>query len=242
MSEASVTTPQGPLENPGLSTAEKKLLDQTPTAHSDAKLDALTGRFANFPAGYSLDKVTVSLEIAGLLLDLDRKSESWQYSRPVIEFLIEHQAYEDAALACQYVYLADQDDAIVAIGQGAWLAVTFPIDPNLTANILDHIIDETPDNADGAAVAAATAHFVVDVRCNENQQQELKLFTGAMLARVAKRHSDVSSQADFESWVEKLELDQPDKFLVRLRNVVDVLVQDDWWFSRGELRREFTQN
>ncbi|MEE9319623.1 MAG: hypothetical protein V3U76_04185 [Granulosicoccus sp.] len=231
---------QGPLDNLPLSDAEKNLLDKTPVSTGDAKLQALRSQLDSLPDDATLERAQASLVIAGQLLDMDRKPEAWQFSRPLVEVLIEHKAFEDAALACQYVYLAEQDDAIVAIGQAAWLAVTFPVDPNLTANILDHIIDETPDNADGAAVAAATAHFVVDVRSEEDQSQELRLFTGAMLARVAKRHSNIENQADFEIWVEKLELNDPDKFLVRLRNVVDVLVQDEWWFHRGDLRREFT--
>jgi hypothetical protein len=36
--------------------------------------------------------------------------------------------------------------------------------------------------------------------------------------------------------MDRLELREPDKFLVRLRNVVDVLVQDDWWFDREALQ------
>ena len=39
-----------------------------------------------------------------------------------------------------------------------------------------------------------------------------------------------------------LELGDPEKFLVRLRNVVDVLVQDDWWFDREELQRNLPVN
>ena len=42
--------------------------------------------------------------------------------------------------------------------------------------------------------------------------------------------------------MEKRELKEPDKFLVRLRNVVDVLVQDDWWFDRESLRARLPVN
>ena len=34
----------------------------------------------------------------------------------------------------------------------------------------------------------------------------------------------------------RMELDDPDKFLIRLRNVIDVLVQDEWWFDRDAVR------
>ena len=37
-------------------------------------------------------------------------------------------------------------------------------------------------------------------------------------------------------WIQDMELNDPAKFLPRLRNVVDVLVQDDWWFDRDKLQ------
>ena len=154
---------------------------------------------------------------------------------------IAHQEFEEAAVACQYTYLAEQFDALPAIGQAAWLAVTYPVSPGLTARILEHIVDETPDEADGAAVAAATAHYVVDMRAKDSEREELVLFTGALLARVARRHSQVKAQDQFAGWVSRLELDQPEKFLVRLRNVIEVLVQEDWWFERDELQRNLPE-
>lgn len=183
----------------------------------------------------ALQHAQIGLDIAGIQLDLDDKDSAWGYARPAVDTFIEHQQFEDAAMAAQYVYLCGKDDAISAIGQAAWLSVTYPVDPHLTSNILDHIIDETPDNSDGAAVAAATAHYVADIRCTTDNAEPIKLFTGAMLARVARRHSNIENQQQFERWVTTLELDEPEKFLVRLRNVVDVMVQEDWWFDREAL-------
>jgi len=228
-----------------LSEQEKHLLDKTPDADREARLQYLLTEFNSQPLSQSVEltsapalgRASMALEIAGLLLDLDKKTDAWQYTRPTVETFIAQDAFEDAAMACQYIYLADQDDAIPAIGQAAWLAETYPVDPHLTANILTHIIDETPDDSDGAAVAAATAHYVVDLRATEEKREELRLFTGANLARVAKRHANVQSQMEFELWVERMELDIPEKFLIRLRNVIDVMVQTDWWFDREQLRQ-----
>ena len=38
-------------------------------------------------------------------------------------------------------------------------------------------------------------------------------------------------------WLKKMELNEVDKILVRLRNVIDVLVQEDWWFDQAELQQ-----
>jgi hypothetical protein len=54
---------------------------------------------------------------------------------------------------------------------------------------------------------------------------------------VAERHSQIDSEAKFEFWLQKLELTDPACFLVRLRNVIDVLVQDEWWFDREKLQQ-----
>jgi len=225
-----------------LSDQERKLLDQQPAASVEARLEKLQENLDATPADRPVARARLDLDIAGLLLDLDRKDEAHKRARPLIELLIEQAQFEDAALACQFTYLSGADDAVIALGQAAWLAVSYPIDPSLSANILGHIIDETPDDADGAAVAAATAHFIADLRADDHNRDELQLFTGAMLAQVARRHSNVETQSDFDAWVEKMELDQPDKFLIRLRNVIDVMTQDDWWFDREKLQREFTDS
>ncbi len=143
-----------------LSDAEKRLLDKTPDADRESRLQALMDKLASEQNNATpLDNALTALEIAGLLLDLDRKADAWQYARPAIEDLIAQQAFEDAALACQYTYLADQDDAIAAIGQAAWLSVTYPVDPHLTANILSHIIDETPDESDGGRFFSSVSFY-----------------------------------------------------------------------------------
>jgi hypothetical protein len=67
-------------------------------------------------------------------------------------------------------------------------------------------------------------------------------FATQLLGEVARRHSGVDGQESFDFWMQRLELREPDKFLVRLRNVVDVLVQDDWWFDREALQTRLPIN
>ena len=138
---------------------------------------------------------------------------------------------------------ANQPDSLIALGHGIWIGVTFPIDPEISVNLLSHVVDDTPDESDGAAVAAATACFLTEVRAPEGPEKDrLSFFSQQMLGRVARRHSEVENQEQFDLWVQRLELDDPDKFLVRLRNVVDVLVQDQWWVDREALQAEIPGN
>ena len=57
-----------------------------------------------------------------------------------------------------------------------------------------------------------------------------------MMGDVARRHCYIRNQVQFDLWASKLELDDPSKFLVRMRNVLDVMAQDDWWVDRDALR------
>jgi hypothetical protein len=178
----------------------------------------------------------VRLQVARALVGLGRGDEAWPLARRAFDRFFASEDFESAADACDVLFQADQPSSLCALGQGIWLAVTCPIDPELTIELLKHVIDETPDDADGAAVAATTALFLADVRAQGRLRDNLMFFTTQILGTVARRHSGVESPEQLDLWMEKLELKEPEKFLVRLRNVVDVLVQDDWWFDRDALR------
>jgi hypothetical protein len=181
----------------------------------------------------------VELQIARTLVELHRGAEAWAIGRGIFDTFIQAEDWESAADTCDVLFQAEQPQSLCALGQGIWLAVTYPVDPELSVEMLHHVVDETPDDADGAAVAATTALFLADLRTQGEQRESLMFFASQVLGQVARRHSEVESQEAFDLWMERLELKEPDKFLVRLRNVVDVLVQDDWWFDREALQARF---
>lgn len=184
-------------------------------------------------------RAAIQLEMASALQILERGDEAWPLAQTAFGVFLAEQMWQEAADACDAMYQSDQPDSLVALGHGIWLGVTFPIDPEISVHLLSHVVDDTPDDADGAAVAAATACFLTDVRAAEGPDRErLMFFSQQLLGKVARRHSEVENQQQFQFWVEKLELDDPDKFLVRLRNVVDVLVQENWWFDRDALQEQ----
>lgn len=182
------------------------------------------------------------LEEGRLLIRLEKMPEAWEAARAAFDIHLARENWEGAVEACDVLFASDQPGSLAALGQGIWLAVTFPVDPELTVMMLHHVVEETPDDSDGAAVAAATAHYVVDLRSQGKQRDDLLFFTNNLIATVARRHSKVESQEAFDFWVQKLELNDPAKFLVRLRNVLDVLVQDEWWFDRDALRERLPVN
>jgi len=184
----------------------------------------------------SLRRADLLLQLGRALVRLEMRVEAWAMAREAVDLYLADQAWEGAAQACDILFLCDQPESLAALGQGIWLAVTYPIDPELSVALLQHVVDETPPDADGAAVAAVTAYYLVDRRAREPQREHLLIYASQVLATVARRHSAVAGQEDFNRWIETMELNDPARFLPRLRNVVDVLVQDEWWFDREALQ------
>lgn len=209
-------------------------------AQLEGELVELRQRLERLPEGAApLERAALQLEMARALQVLERGDEAWPIAYTAFGIFLTEQALEQAADACDVLYQADQPDSLIALGHGIWLGVSFPIDPEISVILLSHVVDDTPDDSDGAAVAAATACFIADIRAPEGPDKErLGFFAQQLLGRVARRHSEVENQDQFDLWVQRLELNEPDKFLVRLRNVVDVLVQDQWWFDREALQAQ----
>jgi hypothetical protein len=199
----------------------------------DEKREALAALDAQAPAQQRLGLV---LESGYILLDLDRADEAWELCRPVLDEALANELWLSAVEACDILYQAEQPDSIKALAHGIWLGVTFPVDPELSVAMLQHLVDETPDTSDGAAVAAVTANYLVDLRADGPDRESLLFFTNQLLGQVARRHSQVEEQEIFDFWVERMELDEPAKFLPRLAKVLDVIVESDWWFDRDQLR------
>ncbi len=205
----------------------------------EIRLDEKREELAALAQDAPLDKrFELQLEAGYILLDLDRRDEAWASARAILDRAIDQALWLRAVEACDILYQAEHPDSIKALAQGIWLGVTFPIDPELSVAMLQHLIDETPDKSDGAAVAAVTACYVVDVRAHGQDREDLKFFTNQLLGQVARRHSQVEEQEIFDFWVERMELDDPTKFLQRLAKVLDVIVENDWWFDRDALRAQ----
>jgi hypothetical protein len=212
--------------------------DEKVTEQMQQELAALQKRLAELPeSDDDHARLRLQLDIATLFVALNQKDNAWLLARRLFDEFIKLSSWQDAVETCDVLYAADQDKSIIALGNGVWLAVTFPVDPTLSVNMLDHIIEETPKDSDGGAVAAATAHYIADLRASDEKQRDsLSFLTGNLLASVAYRHSGYKDREMIDMWVERLELNQPDKFLPRLGMMLDIIVGDNWWIDREALR------
>lgn len=189
-----------------------------------------------------LDRYTLMLEIASDHLALEQKQEAWREAKTCFNFFVNHSEWQKAVEACDVLFQCEMDDSIIALANGIWLAVTFPVNPETSIAMLQHIIDETPDNSDGAAVAAITAHYIADIRADGQKSESLKFLATQMIAAVAKRHSQVADQEMLEFWIERMELKDPAVFLPKLAKVLDIIVNNNWWFDRDQLRTLIPDN
>jgi hypothetical protein len=189
-----------------------------------------------------IDVAKVKLDIARAQLGLGEQVTCWQEARPLVKTFIEGDCFQQAVEACELLYLSEQDDSIKALGHACWLAVTYPVDPALSVDMLSYIIDETPDNSDGAAVASVAALYLAELRSKDEEKESLMFLAKQLIAVVAKRHRDIEDEKSIETWIEMLELNNLDEMFSRLGKMIDTIVGSDWWFDRDELRAKLPVN
>lgn len=209
----------------------------------EARLADVERKLAEVPAGDSHARTEALLQRAALLLDLERGAEAWTTAGEAFELARADGEWEPAVQAADQMYQADQPESVPALAHAVWLGVTFPIDPELSVAVLEHLVEAMPEGVDGAAVAAAAARFVADVRAEGQTHEDLMFFTTQLLGQVARAHRGIEDQETFETWVEYFELDNPDVFLPRLAQVIDGLVAEDgWWIDRDALRASLPES
>ena len=190
-----------------------------------------------------VERARVQLDIAETLLALQRKEESWKIAREVFDTCAAAESWQDAIEACDILFQCEQDESLAALGNGVWLSITFPVPAQLTVALLQHIVDETPDDSDGAAVAAMAANYIAELRTEGDEQASLTFFTRQILAGVAKRHRGIEDDPEMiKMWIEILGLNDVQELLSRLAAMLDAIVGDNWWIDRDALREKLPVN
>lgn len=192
-----------------------------------------------------LERANLQYEIAEIMLDSGGNGmpeAAWGLAKEAFQIYLDHDMPEDAVKALDVLYRTDLPASVVALGHAMWLSVTYPIDPELSIVIMKNLIDDTPKDSDGAAVAAATAHYLADLRLEGEKRDSVMFLTTNMIAQVAERHSNVTDQGQLNFWMDKLEITDPAKFLPKLAQVIDAIVAGDWWFDKDELRSKLPVN
>lgn len=189
-----------------------------------------------------LEKATLMLDIAECHLGLDQQQQSHDWGHKCFPVFIRHQSWQLAVDACDIIYNSNQQDSLAALGNGIWLAVTFPIDANTSVQMLHHVVDETPDDSDGAAVAAMLAHYLAETRATAKEHKNLTFLTNQIIAQVARRHRGIEDDKTIQTWIKMYELDDIEKLLPKMALILDTIVGQDWWYDRDEIRAKLPIN
>ena len=205
---------------------------QAQLAQLNSKSDALT-------------RAKLQHDIAEIMLDIAEAGmpeAAWGLVKEAFNIYMTLNEIEAAVQALDCLYRTDLPASVVALGHALWLSVTYPINPELSVVMMKNLIDDTPEKSDGAAVAAVTAHYLVDLRLEGEKRESMMFLTTNLIAQVAERHSKVSDQAQLNFWMEKLELNDPKLFLPKLAQVIDAIVAENWWFDKDQLRAKLPVN
>lgn len=192
-----------------------------------------------------IERADLQLEVAEIMLEVDASGmheASWGLAKEAFSIYMDEEQYEAAVNALDCLYRSELPSSLVALGHAMWLSVTYPIDPELSILMMKNLIDDTPDKSDGAAVAAATAHYIADLRLSGEKRESVMFLTTNMISQVAERHSNVQDQNQLNFWMDKLELNDPNNFLPKLAQVIDAIVAENWWFDKEELRSKLPVN
>lgn len=212
-------------------------------AEEDESLESKESRMADLEQrlkglSSSDERAELLLDYGTLLLDFQRKEDAWIAAKEAFDHFAANENWELAVTATDILVTADQKDSLIALAHGIWLGITYPINPEATVAILQHMVEESPVGSDTAAVAAITAHFIADRRAHEGKTGEnVRFFTSQRLAEVASQHRNIKSQEEFEIWMMGNEFDNPDSFLPKLSAAVDALAGENWWIDRDALRQ-----
>ncbi|MBL7003052.1 MAG: hypothetical protein ISR69_03365 [Gammaproteobacteria bacterium] len=190
----------------------------------------------------AIEKAKLEIDIAECKLGLDLKKEAHEWVHKALPVMLKEKNWESVIDACDIIYNCEEKDGIIALGNAIWLAITFPVDPNITVNLLHHIIEETPDDSDGAAVAAMMAHFIAESRAQAQEKENLTFLTTQIVAKVAERHRGIKDQETLNTWIQMYELDDMPKLLEKLGIILDAITANQWWYDRDMIREELPVN
>lgn len=223
-------------DNPVLEvTAQEKTLQQDLELHMQ--------HFNALPADCDpVEKSRLMLDIAECHLGLDQTDQAHSWAHQSIAALIQQEQWPLVVDACDIIYNCGKDDALVALGNGIWLSVTFPVDPNISIQLLHHIVDETPDDSDGAAVAAMLAHYLAETRSSDKDHKNLTFITNQIVTQVAKRHRNIEDEKTLQTWIKMYQLDEIDQLLPKMAIILDTIVDNQWWYDRDDIRSRLPLN
>ena len=206
----------------------------------ESRLKFFEDKLGNTTEDQFQQKIDTLIEIAHIQVERYEGAIAWEVAMRAFDLAVKNKLWESAAIACDKMFQSEGPDALKALGHGIWIGVTFPIDSEVSVALLQHLVDESPKEANTRAIAAASAYYITSMR--DGEEADITFFAKQLLTSVADGHSHISDQGSFDIWHKALELDNSDIFLPKLSNAVEQLVDGNWWFDKEEMRSNIDES
>lgn len=181
------------------------------------------------------------LALCRVLLELREYPEAFLQARLLLGQSIEQGDPDAAAAACLAMYESGQEESISALGHAVWLVVACPVNPEQVLQAMRSLVEETPENSDGAAVAAMLGYFLVEKRSLGGNRERHVFLARQLVAEVAKRHRGITDEETIGVWVQMYDLDDVDLLLERLKRILAAIIPQ-WWFDREDFLQRLEQD
>jgi len=181
-------------------------------------------------------RVDVLISLSKVCAELDEGAEAWEAAREAFDLCMAQEDWQGATRAGDALFLTNEAQALKGLAHAIWLAVTFPIEIKATHDVLERLINEAAHD-DIAAVAAATAYYIADLRGGDDASGKEARDNGArIVSNVSWSHGGVKDQEAFDIWFRIHNLDDPETFLPLLSESLEKMTDGDWWYDRDALR------
>ncbi|MBF0154731.1 MAG: hypothetical protein HQL64_13405 [Magnetococcales bacterium] len=126
-----------------------------------------------------------------------------------------------------------------AVAQRAWVALKSGVPAIAVVTALREVVMTIGPQHELAAPMGALAYFMARHRKGDETEREFAVVQSQQLLHLicAAQKVQEGDQA-FRDWVSVNRLEEPDYYLPRVIDGLDVMVMGDWWFDRHALQEE----
>ncbi len=129
-------------------------------------------------------------------------------------------------------HLGSNEDpmAISYLAQALWLTIQIPKDLEATVHLIDDLFDRIPDGDSMEALLGAAALYFCQTLSHPSME-DLNDLSGRIISQAANKQG-IDNQEDYNNWKNKNRLDEPEYFMGKLYEELELIVGDSWLFDR----------
>ncbi|MEO0801944.1 MAG: tetratricopeptide repeat protein, partial [Cyanobacteria bacterium J06642_2] len=159
----------------------------------------------------------------------------FQLYRQAAESLAQIGAFPDLVTVLGNLGVASGSDfPEVYLAQAVWLSLRIEIQPSDQIATMAALFQKIPRGDELEALLATTAMFLT-ARANQPSDSDTEQLSNLALRLIstAAQHQGIENEAEFQTWFEQQQLNDPSHFLLKLNQALEALIGDKWLFDRA---------